>query len=105
MEPLATTVMTESEYRAWWQLHRRTAVGEALSESERLVYEEGLQRLHSEKTLLGQGLAAEQLDNRLSVLEAEQGRLEKLVSDLSSQIELLRQQRRVSKAPSEINPL
>lgn len=86
MKPFATAVMTESEYRVWWQLHRRAPVGEILDENDCLAYEDGLRYIHSEKTLFGQGVAAEQMNNRLTALEAEQARLEKMVSTLSTQL-------------------
>ncbi len=39
--------MEEKQYQIWWQLHRRVAVGETLTEEERRVYESGLAEMEA----------------------------------------------------------
>lgn len=39
--------MDETQYQAWWQLHRRVAVGETLSEQEQGAYQQGLAELEA----------------------------------------------------------
>jgi len=41
--------MNEQQYKAWWQLHRRVAVGEQLSDEERRIYQSGLAELEAEE--------------------------------------------------------
>jgi len=41
--------MNEQQYRIWWQLHRRVAVGEQLSEEEQRAYQSGLAELEAEE--------------------------------------------------------
>ena len=41
--------MNEQQYNAWWQLHRRAAVGEPLSDEERRAYQTGLTELEAEE--------------------------------------------------------
>ncbi len=41
--------MEEKEYLIWWQLHRRVAMGENLSEDERQIYEAGRAALETEE--------------------------------------------------------
>jgi len=39
--------MDERQYQAWWQLHRRVAVGERLSDEEQHTYQAGLAELEA----------------------------------------------------------
>jgi hypothetical protein len=41
--------MNEQQYKAWWQLHRRVAVGEQLSDEEQRIYQSGLAELEAEE--------------------------------------------------------
>jgi len=41
--------MNERQYKIWWQLHRRAAVGERLSEEEQRAYQSGLAELEAEE--------------------------------------------------------
>ena len=41
--------MDEQQYKIWWQLHRRTAVGEPLSDEEERAYHAGLAQLEAEE--------------------------------------------------------
>jgi len=41
--------MNEQQYKIWWQLHRRVAVGERLSDEEQQVYQAGLAELEAEE--------------------------------------------------------
>ncbi len=41
--------MDERQYKVWWQLHRRTAVGEPLSDEEERAYQAGLAELEAEE--------------------------------------------------------
>jgi len=41
--------MNEQQYKIWWQLHRRVAVGEQLSEEEQRAYQSGLAELEAEE--------------------------------------------------------
>jgi hypothetical protein len=41
--------MEEKQYKIWWELHRRVAKGETLSEEERSVYETGRAELQAEE--------------------------------------------------------
>jgi serine phosphatase RsbU (regulator of sigma subunit) len=41
--------MDEQQYKAWWQLHRRAAVGEPLSDEEERAYQAGLAALEAEE--------------------------------------------------------
>jgi hypothetical protein len=41
--------MEENQYKIWWELHRRVAKGETLSEEERSVYEAGRAELQAEE--------------------------------------------------------
>jgi predicted nuclease with TOPRIM domain len=43
--------MEEAEYKEWWKLHRRHALGETLSPDEQAVYLGGKQRLEAEEQL------------------------------------------------------
>jgi hypothetical protein len=86
MEPLATKVMNEEEYRVWWQLHRRASLGEPLSDEEKVAYEGGLGQLHSEQTLRSNDTPFQRMEARLAELEAEQDRLERWLTELSTKI-------------------
>ena len=44
--------MEETEYQVWWQLHRRVAKGEVLSDDERRGYEAGRAALETEDMTL-----------------------------------------------------
>ena len=41
--------MEEAEYKQWWPLHRRAALGEPLSAEEQARYEAGLRQLEAEE--------------------------------------------------------
>ncbi|MGH9845562.1 MAG: hypothetical protein ACREEM_43180 [Blastocatellia bacterium] len=41
--------MDEQQYKVWWQLHRRAAVGEQLSDEEERAYQAGLAELEAEE--------------------------------------------------------
>jgi hypothetical protein len=41
--------MNEQQYKIWWRLHRRVAVGEQLSDEEQQVYQSGLAELEAEE--------------------------------------------------------
>lgn len=41
--------MTEQQYQIWWQLHRRFAKGEFLSETELREYKKGRKELETEE--------------------------------------------------------
>ena len=41
--------MNKQQYEVWWQLHRRTAVGEPLSDEEERAYQAGLAALEAEE--------------------------------------------------------
>lgn len=41
--------MGEQQYKTWWPLHRRAAVGEQLSDEEQQAYQAGLAALEAEK--------------------------------------------------------
>lgn len=41
--------MDEQQHKVWWQLHRRTAVGEPLSDEEERAYQAGLAELEAEE--------------------------------------------------------
>ncbi|MGH9801653.1 MAG: hypothetical protein ACRD82_14915 [Blastocatellia bacterium] len=41
--------MDEQQYKAWWPLHRRAAVGEQLSGEEQHAYQVGLAELEAEE--------------------------------------------------------
>ena len=41
--------MDEQQYKIWWPLHRRVAVGEHLSDEEQRVYQAGLAELEAEE--------------------------------------------------------
>lgn len=41
--------MEEKQYRVWWELHRRVAKGETLSEEEKDVYQAGLAKMEAEE--------------------------------------------------------
>lgn len=41
--------MDEQQYKTWWPLHRRAAVGEPLSEEETRLYQAGLTELEAEE--------------------------------------------------------
>lgn len=41
--------MDEQQYKVWWQLHRRAAVGEQLSGEEERAYQAGLAELEAEE--------------------------------------------------------
>ena len=41
--------MNEQQYKIWWQLHRRVAVGGQLSEEEQRAYQSGLAELEAEE--------------------------------------------------------
>ena len=45
--------MDKATYQQWWHFHVRASRGEALTEEERISYEDGLQELHSEEVLMG----------------------------------------------------
>ncbi|GAB4463806.1 MAG: hypothetical protein OHK0029_33050 [Armatimonadaceae bacterium] len=61
--------MTESEYQAWWQLHRRIALEETLTPDEEARYNDGLQRLHATERL--DSLLVELVDVRRQSIEQE----------------------------------
>lgn len=41
--------MEEKQYKIWWELHRRMAKGETLSEEENEVYQAGLAEMEAEE--------------------------------------------------------
>lgn len=51
--------MDETRYKAWWQLHRRVAVGETLSNDEQRDYQSGLAELEAEERLPPSSLESE----------------------------------------------
>jgi hypothetical protein len=46
---LRLSKMNEQQYKAWWQLYRRVAVGEQLSDEEQRIYQSGLAELEAEE--------------------------------------------------------
>ena len=51
--------MDETRYKTWWQLHRRVAVGETLSDDEQRDYQAGLAELEAEEQLPPSSLESE----------------------------------------------
>ena len=48
--------MTQQQYQIWWQLHRRFAKGEVLSETEFREYKHGRKELETEEQREQQGM-------------------------------------------------
>ena len=91
--------MSEGEYRHWWLLHRRAALGQPLSESERQSYEDGLRRLHvDEPPYAASREALAQTEARIAELEDEHDRLIAQRDALLSRVTEL-EARRAAKKP------
>jgi hypothetical protein len=79
--------MDEKVYQAWWPLHLRVALGEALSAEEQRVYEAGRAELEAEEQ--------SELRRDVTELRALQAQLREMTArdrELAQQEAMLRQQ-------------
>lgn len=79
--------MDEEQYKAWWPLHLRVALGEALSEEEQGLYEAGRAELQAEEQA--------ELRHEVTELRALQAQLRELTArdqELAREETLLREQ-------------
>ncbi len=77
--------MNEQQYRIWWQLHRRVAVGEQLSEEEQRAYQSGLAELEAEEMA-----ALSSADDEWQALREQWGELAMRRQELARQEAALR---------------
>jgi hypothetical protein len=82
---------TEQEYREWWPLHHRSALGETLSPEEQRRYEEGRARLDATEHYPGQEEALRIMDARIEAREREERALREAEAALLAEIEVLRE--------------
>ena len=84
--------MEENLYQAWWQLHRRVAVGEQLSDEEQRDYQSGLAELEAEE-LAALRLAADEWQalraqwRALTARRQELARQESLLRERAAELE------------------
>jgi len=79
--------MDEQQYKAWWPLHLRVALGEALSAEEQRLYEAGRAELQAEEQA--------ELRHDVTELRAVQAQFRELTArdqELARQETLLREQ-------------
>jgi hypothetical protein len=79
--------MDEQQYKAWWPLHLRVALGETLSDEEKRLYEAGRAELQAEEQT--------ELRHDVTELRALQAQLRELTArdqELAREETLLREQ-------------
>ena len=84
--------MDEQTLQQWSALHRRSVLGEPMSEAERVAYEAGCRELDTEEKLDGGRAREQELLARMDAVEARQKRLSEQEAAMEAEIAALKRQ-------------